>query len=143
MKKFLLFSIALLIGMSFSFAQYELNVIWNAGSVNCNCGVGIDSTFKITVVITDIANEEGDEFDPIYTTADGSQYQKLIPVGFIEDYCAEYHDNTPVFYIRATVVLHCDDNPPFDACDGSVNHGPESCYTISQNDITINVGSLN
>lgn len=141
MKKILLLSIAMLLGMSVSFAQYELNVTWNAGSVNCTCGVGIDSTFNITVVIRDTDNEH--DFDPIYTSADGSENSKSIPVGFIEDYCEEYHDYTPVFYIRATVVFHCDDNPPFDACDGTVNHGPESCYSFSQGDITVPVGNLN
>ena len=141
MKKLFLLSIAMLIGMSFSFAQYELIVTWNAESVNCTCGAGIDSTFNITILIRDTANEN--EFDPIYTSADGSTNSKSIDAGFIEDYCEEYHDYTPVFYIRATVVLHCDDNPPFDSCDNTVNHGPESCYSFSQDDIDVDVGNLN
>ena len=131
----------MLIGTSVSFAQYNLNIKWNAEDINCTCGVGIDSTFKINIYMRDVANSY--DFPQINTTASGSQNSKIVPVQFIEDYCELYHDYTPVFYIQVTVVLHCEDNPPFDACDGFINHGPESCYSFSQGDIDVTVPNLN
>ena len=51
----------MLIGMSFSYSQYQVKVEWDATDINCTCGVGIDSAFQITVYIRDIANEEDSE----------------------------------------------------------------------------------
>jgi len=115
--------------------------MWDASDVNCTCGVGLDSTFKINVYIRDVANSH--DFPEINTTASGSENNKVIDVPDIEDYCAESHEYTPSFYITATVVLHCNDNPPFDACDGRKQVGPKTCANFASTiPIPINVGNL-
>lgn len=141
MKKLLLLTLILLFGTSLSFAQYQLNVTWNASNPNCSCTASADSVFKINVYMRDVANSH--DFDEINTTADGKDNSKVIDMPDIEVYCSVLHEYTPSFYITVTVVLHCDDNPPFDACDGKVKVGPKTCADFASTvPISIPVGYL-
>ena len=125
MKKLFLLTLILLVGTSASFAQYQINVTWNASNPNCSCTATADSVFKINVYIRDVANSH--DFDEINTTANGWENSKVIDVPGIEGYCAVFHEYTPSFYITVTVVLHCNDNPPYNACDGRVQVGSKTC----------------
>jgi hypothetical protein len=141
MKKLFLLSIAMLIGMSFSYSQYQVKVEWDATDINCTCGVGIDSAFQITVYIRDIANEE--DVTTVYDTAPGSADEKIVDVPDVEDYCEEYHDEIPVLIAQATVLLRCYDNPPFDACDGTGQSDQKSCSNYAGlTPIPIDAGEL-
>lgn len=142
MKKLFVLIIALLTGISFSFAQYQVKVSWDASDPNCSCGTGIEEVFKINVLIYDVAN---DEYLPAYNaTANGNETEKIIDVDDVEYYCSESHENTPSFTIRVSVVLHCNANPPFDACSGDGQKSSVSCNDFADvTPVEVIVGILN
>lgn len=135
MKKLLILTAALLIGLASSFAQvYKVNVSWTNGTCS---GGDITDVFDVYVSIYDDANSKWAEAG-VMVTANSSAINIDVPVPAMEDYCDGTYDYTPSFTVYATVKRMDYTTPsPTENCSGSKNVGPRDCHDFYSSSVDV------
>ena len=137
MKKILLLLTIALFSFSGLFAQWEdLTVSWYVTG-DCDCTGSIDSVFKVTMKIYDVANEnENVKNDTNWES--GASSSSIFDVDDVKYYCEELNqENTPNFTIIVTVEMYCKNPSQVLECKGKVTVTGKSCYDFANGLVTI------
>ena len=142
MKKILILFAVILFGATATFGQvYSVHVSWQDD--NCDClGGTAENYFKVTISIHDDANDEWLIQNKTVTTADATILQVDIPVGTVETYCGQIHQETPSLTLYATVWL-METSTNSACCSGNCSDGPRTCQYYYDNSVQCFVGQLN
>jgi len=137
MKKIILLITLSLFSISGLFAQWSnLTVYWTL-SGNCNCNGSIDSVFKVTMEIYDVANDNYKVKDD-KNWESGSTDHSVFDVNDVKYYCNELnHDNTPRFNIYVSVKMYCKNPSLVLKCKGKVSVLAKSCYDFANGYVSV------
>lgn len=145
MKKLLILLTTMLFGITASFAQVDIvNVSWDYNPETCTCETELAADyFKITVSIYDNANSEWVVQNRTVTEINLSATDKDVDVPEVSTYCGKSHDYTISFTVYAWVWLIDDDTNPVPECCSKSNSTDEwTCHDFYNDDVPIDVGTL-
>ena len=130
----ILFSIVLFSATT-TFAQWGVDVDWDATSSNCNCDASAGSKFIIYLNIKDVANNNFDEDYAKVVDADEFSYTFYNEIkDDLQEHCAELNNTYyPNYTLSAYVVFWCaETTPPTLLCDGYGTTTGATCIDFNQ-----------
>lgn len=136
MKQFILIMIASLFVVSTGFSQVYNVYIGFSGTCDCQ-GTTAENYYKVTISIYDSANDEYIIEDQTEHTDDATATGINIPVGAVQTYCGQIHQETPSLTLSVDVwLMETCNNPETVCCSGSCSSGPDSCQDYYDGTIT-------
>ena len=139
MKKLLSLTMICLFCITGVFAQWDdIEVTWNVDN-GCDCYGSIDSTFKVVLIIDDVANNVNDILGTDNTNWEpGSATNSFFAADKVKEYCEELnHDYTPNFTLSATVEMWCEGSSQIIVCDGKGDIPGISCLNFSNGGVSV------
>jgi hypothetical protein len=141
MKKLTILILSIVMSSVTAFAQWDVNVKWDASSANCECNASIGSKYVVNLRIIDVANGN----TVVYNNSvfvDPNDTEHLFDVETeVKGHCDDPNiNNIPNYTIYTYVGFWCaETTPPELICSGTNTLYDKSCLSFSNSQQTITV----